>query len=80
MCFTGESVCSVGGQRLDRSTQELLAARAGLVVAPRVTKKLDLLVLADPNSLSGKAGKAADYGARRIAERAFWPTIGVSID
>jgi DNA polymerase-3 subunit epsilon len=80
VCFTGESVCSVGGQRLDRTAQELLAARAGLVVAPRVTKKLDLLVLADPNSLSGKAGKAADYGVRRIAERAFWPTIGVSID
>ncbi len=79
-CFTGESVCFVGGQRLDRTTQELLAARAGLVVAPRVTKKLDLLVLADPKSLSGKAGKAADYGVRRIAERAFWPTVGVVID
>ena len=80
VCFTGESVCSVGGQRLDRATQELLAASAGLVIAPRVTKKLDLLVLADPDSLSGKAREAAKYGVRRIAERAFWPAIGISID
>ena len=80
VCFTGESVCSVGGQRLDRATQELLAASAGLVIVPRVTKKVDLLVLSDPDSLSGKARKAAKYGVRRIAERAFWPAIGVSID
>jgi len=80
VCFTGESVCSVGGQRLDRATQELLAASAGLVIAPRVTKKVDLLVLSDPDSLSGKARKAAKYGVRRVAERAFWPAIGVSID
>ena len=80
VCFTGESVCSVGGQPLNRAAQELLAAGAGLVIAPRVTKKLDLLVLADPDSPSGKARKAAKYGVRRIAERAFWPAIGVSID
>jgi DNA polymerase-3 subunit epsilon len=80
ICFTGESVCSVGAKRLDRATQELLAASAGLVITPRVTKRLDLLVLADPDSLSGKAREAAKYGVRRIAERAFWPAIGVSID
>lgn len=80
VCFTGESVCFVRGNRLDRAAQELLAASARLVIAPRVTKKLDLLVLADPDSLSGKARKAAKYGVRRIAERAFWPAIGVSID
>jgi len=80
VCFTGESVCFVRGNRLDRAAQELLAASARLVIAPRVTKKLDLLVLADPDSLSGKAGKAAEYGVRRVAERAFWAAIGVSID
>jgi DNA polymerase-3 subunit epsilon len=80
VCFTGESVCFVGGKRLDRATQELLAANAGIVIAAQVTKKLDLLVLADPDSLSGKARKAAAYGVRRVAERAFWPAIGVSID
>jgi DNA polymerase-3 subunit epsilon len=80
VCFTGESVCFVRGNRLDRATQELLAANAGLAIAAQVTKKLDLLVLADPDSLSGKARKAAAYGVRRVAERAFWPAIGVCID
>jgi DNA polymerase-3 subunit epsilon len=80
VCFTGESVCSVGGKRLDRAAQEFLAASARLVIAAQVTKKLDLLVLADPDSLSSKARKAAAYGVRRVAERAFWPAIGVCID
>ncbi len=80
VCFTGESTCSVAGKPMDRATQRLLAAKAGLVVAPRVTKKLDLLVLADPDSLSGKAKNAAKYGIRRIAERSFWMALGVAVD
>jgi len=80
VCFTGESVCSVGGVPLDREDQEVLAAEAGLVVAPRVTKKLDLLVLADPESMSGKAATARRYGVRMMAERAFWTALGVAID
>ena len=80
VCFTGESACVFHGEPLDRPTQELLAAGRGLVVAPRVTKCLDLLVLADPYSLSGKARKAEQYGVRRIAERAFWPAIRVDVD
>ena len=80
VCFTGESTCSAAGKPMDRATQRLLAAKAGLVVAPRVTKKLDLLVLADPDSLSGKAKNAAKYGIRRIAERSFWMALGVAVD
>lgn len=80
VCFTGESTCSVDGFPLDREHQELLAARAGMVVATRVTKKLDLLVLADPESMSGKARTARNYGTRLIAERAFWTALGVAVD
>jgi DNA polymerase III subunit epsilon len=80
ICFTGESVCCLQGRPLDRATQELLAARAGLVVLPRVTKKLNLLVLADPDSLSGKAQTAARYGVRRVAEPVFWRTLGLTMD
>jgi DNA polymerase-3 subunit epsilon len=80
VCFTGESMCSVGGFPLDREHQELLAAQAGMVVAPRVTKRLDLLVLADPESMSGKARTARNYGIRLIGERAFWTALGVTID
>ena len=75
VCFTGESVCG-----FDRDRQELLAAGAGLVAMPNVTKRLDLLVLADPASQSSKRRKADEYGIRMIAERAFWPEIGVAID
>jgi DNA polymerase-3 subunit epsilon len=80
VCFTGACTCSIGGQPLTRASAELLAASAGLVVAPRVTKQLDVLVVADPDTMSGKARKARDYGTRIIAERVFWSTISVETD
>jgi DNA polymerase-3 subunit epsilon len=79
VCFTGACTCSVDGVRLTRDGAEMLAVSAGLVVTPRVTKQLDILVVADPDSMSGKAQKARSYGTRVIAERAFWPIIGVSV-
>lgn len=45
-----------------------------------VTKKLDLLVCADPHSQSGKAKKAREYGIRILAEPAFWRAIGVAAE
>lgn len=72
VCFTGESVCG-----FDREQQELLAAAAGMVPSSQVTKRLDILVVADPASQSGKALKAAQYGIRRFAERPFWQALGI---
>ncbi len=80
VCFTGSSVCSIDGVPLERETQQELAAAAGLVAVEGVTKKLDLLVLADPTSASGKARKAREYGIRMVAERAFWAALGVRVD
>lgn len=80
VCFTGSSVCSIDGVPLARAMQEDLATEAGLIAADGVTKKLDLLVLADPASNSGKARKARAYGIRLIAERAFWAALGVRVD
>jgi DNA polymerase-3 subunit epsilon len=40
-----------------------------------VTKSLDILVCADPESMSGKARMARDNGIRVIAAAAFWPRI-----
>ena len=80
VCFTGACTCSISGEPLTRASAELLAASAGLVVAPRVTKQLDVLVVADPDTMSGKARKARDYGTRIIAERVFWSIIGVATD
>jgi DNA polymerase-3 subunit epsilon len=45
-----------------------------------VTKKLDYLVMADPDSLSGKAKKARSYGTRILAESVFWNLMGVNTD
>lgn len=80
VCFTGTSSCCIRGEPLTRAQSEMLATAAGLVVAPRVTKSLDILVVADPNTMSGKAQKARSYGIRVIGERTFWPTLGITID
>ncbi len=51
-----------------------------MTVLKGVTKKLDVLVLADPKSQSGKARKARKYGTRLIAETAFLRAIGMAVD
>ena len=68
------------GQPLSREQQESLAASAGLRVKANVSGRLDILVLADVASQSGKARKAAELGIRRIAEPVFWRLLGVSVD
>lgn len=80
VCFTGESVCTLRGAPLSREDQESLATWAGLRVKSGVSGKLDLLVLADPDSQSGKARKAAELGVRRLAEPVFWRLAGVPVD
>jgi DNA polymerase-3 subunit epsilon len=81
ICFTGELLCEINGKHIQRSEAEKLASeKAGCIIADAVTKKLDILVCADADSLSGKARKAHAYGIRIIAERDFWSKIGVEID
>ena len=59
---------------------ESLAADAGLGVVQGVTKKLDILVVANPASLSGKAKKARAYGIRIVAEPVFWQLLGLNVE
>lgn len=80
VCFTGACRCTINGQPITRSEAELYAVAAGMVVAANVTKRLDVLVVADPETQSGKAQKARRYGTRIVAERAFWSAIGVKVD
>lgn len=80
VCFTGPSACSFGGRPLDRLTQEAVARKAGLIVLPRVTKKLQVLVLADPYVMTGKTVKAEEYGIRVMQELEFWRAVGVPVD
>ena len=79
VCFTGALTCCHEGELITRQKATDLATTAGLTVLPRVTKKLDLLVMADPDSMSGKAKQAREYGVRLIAETAFWEMIGVEV-
>jgi DNA polymerase III subunit epsilon len=80
VCFTGELQCRRDGQLIQRELAEQLAAKAGLIIADSVTKKLDLLVLADPHSQSGKAKKARQYGVRIMHEPVFWKAVGVGVE
>ena len=80
VCFTGASVVTIQGLHLERADQERLATRAGLIVKSSVSTKCEILVLADPDSRSGKSKVADDLGIRKIAEPVFWRTLGVPID
>ena len=80
VCFTGTLYATVLGAPITRDQAHLLATRAGLVVLEGVSKKLDVLIVADPQSASGKAQKARSYGTRIIAEAVFWRSIGAETD
>jgi DNA polymerase-3 subunit epsilon len=70
----------INGEPITRDVAETLAEQAGFVVLNSVTKKLDLLVVADPNTQSGKAKKARQYGTRILADSVFWRMIGVAVE
>lgn len=80
VCFTGELQSRYQGELISRELAEELATKAGLIVMDSVTKKLDLLVVADPHTQSGKAKKAREYGIRIMHEPVFWRAIGVSVE
>jgi DNA polymerase-3 subunit epsilon len=79
VCFTGELLGKLGGERVTREMAEEAARRAGMVIKPSVTKSLDILVVADPDTQSGKAKKAREYGTRIMAEAVFWTAVGLDV-
>lgn len=80
VCFTGESQCSMDGRMITRMIAESIAAEKGMIIQSYVTRKLDMLIAADPNTQSNKAKKARQYGTRIIHEPDFWGTLGVPIE
>jgi DNA polymerase-3 subunit epsilon len=80
VCFTGELFCSINGTPISRIVAHELSIKAGLEVLERVTKELEILVVADPNTLSEKAKKAKKYGVRILHENVFWKTLGIKVD
>jgi DNA polymerase-3 subunit epsilon len=79
VCFTGEMRGTYQGNKLTRELAEELAFSKGLEVLDSVTKSLDVLVVADPHTQSGKAKKAQKYGIRVLHEPVFWKALGVEV-
>jgi DNA polymerase-3 subunit epsilon len=77
VCFTGEARRAFDGRPISRALATELASHAGLVVKSGISKKLDVLVAADPESLSGKARKARDYSIPVISHEQFWSGVGI---
>lgn len=70
LCFTGEMEW---GRREDL---EALAVSNGLIIKTGVSRQLDILVIADPDSQSGKARKARELGVRILSEARFLHLMG----
>ena len=80
ICFTGQLLSKINGVIISRETAHSLALEKGMIVRKGVTKKLDYLIVADPNTQSGKATKARKYGIKILAEPVFWKEIGIKIE
>ncbi|WP_339708382.1 exonuclease domain-containing protein [Algoriphagus aquimarinus] len=80
ICFTGQLNARIKGILVDRSKAQQFALERGMIIKSGINSKLDYLVTADPNSLSGKSLKAREIGVRVIAEPVFWAMLGVRID
>jgi DNA polymerase-3 subunit epsilon len=72
----GDLVVLTGEMSLPRAAIELELVARGFSPWPAVTKKVALVVAADPDSLSGKARKARDYGIPVVGESALWGLLG----
>ncbi len=80
IAFTGERATVIHGVPLDRAAQFMLARWAGCEVVPRLTKKTDLLVVADQNVPTSNLQKAKEYGVPIVAEPDFLVAVGIPSD
>lgn len=65
---SGDRVCLTGQMRRERTEWERILAASGVVSWPTVTKKVKLLIAADPDSMSGKAQRARKLGIPIVDE------------
>ncbi|WP_211591411.1 exonuclease domain-containing protein [Microbispora sp. H10836] len=72
----GALVVFTGEMDDGREAWEQRARQAGYLPHPSVTKKVSLLVAADPDTLSGKARKARAYGIPIVTPDAFARMLG----
>ncbi|MCK4259935.1 MAG: hypothetical protein KAX49_13215 [Halanaerobiales bacterium] len=79
VCFTGTLRSNYKDMPITRALVQKLALEHGLIVKQGVTKGLDFLVTADPDSMSSKAKKARAYNIQILAEQAFWSMLRVPV-
>lgn len=72
----GSLIVLTGDMSRPRSVIAADLERAGFIVHGGVTKKVALVVAADPDSLSGKAKKARDYGLPVVGENYLSVLLG----
>ena len=78
IAFTGEYATTIYGVPLDRHAQALVARWAGCEVVPRVTKKVQALIVADDGQVTGNLQKARDYGIPTAREPDFLAGVGIA--
>lgn len=71
----GDLVVLTGDMSRSRPVIEELLLERGYRVHPNVTKRVKFVIAADPDSLSGKAKKARDYGIDVVSESYLWDVI-----
>ncbi|MGP9651712.1 exonuclease domain-containing protein [Glutamicibacter sp. AOP38-B1-38] len=71
----GSLIVLTGEMSRPRVEMESLLTQAGYKLHPAVTKKVGMLVAADPDSLSGKARKARHYGLPVVGEQYLWDHV-----
>ena len=73
--MAGDLIVLTGEMTRPRKEIEAILVARGYVPWSAITKKVKLLVAADPDSLSGKARKARDYGITIVDEHTMWTLI-----
>lgn len=71
----GAKVVLTGDMSRPRPMIEEALSSAGYTPRRAVTKQVQLLVAADPGTISGKARKARDYGIPVVGEDYLWNTV-----
>jgi DNA polymerase-3 subunit epsilon len=79
ICFTGQLLATLNGRVISREFAQTIARERGMIVKANVSRNLDFLVCADPDSMSGKATKAREMGVRVITESQFWRIMRVQV-
>lgn len=78
--FTGHGATTIHGVPIDRLGQLMLARWAGCEVLPRLTKRTDALIVADPGELTANLQRAREYAIEILQEPDFYVATGIPQD